>query len=46
MDIEKIAAEEPKKIVTTKISFKDKVNAEDIEKIIKPFNFTQEQKNS
>ena len=44
MDIEKIAAEEPKKIVTTKISFKDKVNAEDIEKIIKPFNFTQEQK--
>ena len=44
MDIEKIAAEEPKKIITTKIDLKDKVNKEDIEKIIKPFNFTQEQK--
>ena len=44
MDIEKIAAEEPKKIITTKIELKDKVNIEDIEKIIKPFNFTQDQK--
>tara|TARA_B100001057_G_scaffold490456_1_gene578795 strand:- start:92 stop:1252 length:1161 start_codon:yes stop_codon:yes gene_type:complete len=44
MDIEKIAAEEPKKIVMTKIDLKDRVYKEDIEKIIKPFNFTQEQK--
>ena len=44
MDIEKIAAEEPKKIITTKIELKDKVDIEDIEKIIKPFNFTQDQK--
>ena len=44
MDIEKIAAEEPKKIVTTKIGLKDRVYKEDIEKIIKPFNFTQVQK--
>ncbi len=44
MDIEKIAAEEPKKIVTTKLDLKDKVEREDIEKIIKPFNFTQDQK--
>ncbi len=44
MDIEKIAAEEPKKIVTTKLDLKDKVEKEDIEKIIKPFNFTQDQK--
>ncbi len=43
-DIEKIAAEEPKKIITTKIELKDKVDIEDIEKIIKPFNFTQDQK--
>ena len=44
MDIEKVASETPKKIITNKIEFKDKVSEEELEKIIKPFNFNSEQK--
>jgi len=44
MDIEKVALETPKKIITNKIDFKDKVSEEELEKIIKPFNFNSEQK--
>jgi succinyl-CoA synthetase beta subunit len=44
MDIEKVALEAPEKIITNKIDFKNQVNAEEIEKIIKPFNFNNEQK--
>jgi succinyl-CoA synthetase beta subunit len=44
MDIEKVASETPKKIITNKIDFKDKVSEEELEKIIKPFNFNSEQK--
>ena len=44
MDIEKVALEAPEKIITNKINFKNQVNAEEIEKIIKPFNFNNEQK--
>jgi len=44
MDIEKVAAETPEKIITNKIDFKNEVNSDEIEKIIKPFNFNSEQK--
>ena len=43
MDIEKIAIEDPDKIVTTKVDLKDKIEDKDIEKIIKPFKFKKEQ---
>ncbi len=44
MDIEKIAKEDPKKILTTKIDLTDKLDTKDIEKILEPFNFNAEQK--
>ena len=44
MDIEKVASETPNQIVTTKIEFKEKIKDEEVEKIIKPFNFDEEQK--
>ena len=44
MDIEKIAVQEPEKIITTKIDLKDQVDQKDIEKIIKPFMFNESQK--
>jgi len=39
MDIEKIASENPNKIVTHKIDYKKEIELQEIEKIIKPFNF-------
>ena len=44
MDIEKVASETPEKIIKTKIEFKEKLTNEEIEKIISPFNFDEEQK--
>ena len=44
MDIEKIAIKAPEKIVTTKVELKNNLDEEDIEKIIKPFNFNKNQK--
>ena len=44
MDIEKVASETPNQIVTTKIEFKEKIKDEEVEKIIRPFNFDEEQK--
>jgi succinyl-CoA synthetase beta subunit len=44
MDIEKVASDTPEKIITNKIEFKDEVNDDEIEKIIKPFSFNSEQK--
>ena len=45
MDIEKVAAENPNKIITTKVEFKDKgPSDEEIEEIIKVFNFDKQQK--
>ena len=44
MDIEKIAVEEPNKIITTKVDLKEKLDEKDIEKIIKPFDFKENQK--
>jgi succinyl-CoA synthetase beta subunit len=44
MDIEKVASDTPEKIITNKIEFKDEVNDDEIEKIIKPFSYNSEQK--
>ena len=43
MDIEKVAAETPEKIITHKIDLKDDIRDDEIEKIIQPFNFNNEQ---
>ena len=45
MDIEKVAAEKPEKIITTKIDLKDGPDNNEIEKIINIFNFDEKQKN-
>ena len=44
MDIEKVAAETPNKIVTTKIDLNSKIENKDVDKIIAPFNFNENQK--
>ena len=44
MDIEKVAEENPEKIITTKVEFSDFIDDKNIEKVIKPFNFTNDQK--
>jgi succinyl-CoA synthetase beta subunit len=44
MDIEKVASEKPEKIITNKIDFKNDIEIDEVEKIIKPFNFNSEQK--
>ena len=47
MDIEKVASEDPDKIITNKIDFKENGPAEDeIEKILKILNLDPEQKNT
>ena len=44
MDIEKVASENPKKIITNKVEIRDKIENEEIENIISPFKFNAEQK--
>ena len=44
MDIEKVASETPEKITTSKIDFKNNIEPDEIEKIIKVFSFNGEQK--
>ena len=44
MDIEKVAAETPEKIITTKLELKNDIDESEIEKVIKPFNFNNKQK--
>ena len=44
VDIERIAAETPKKIITTKIELSKNIKIDDINKIIEPFNFNEDQK--
>ena len=44
MDIEKIAAETPEKIVTTKVELNNEIDEENIEKIIAVFGLDQNQK--
>ena len=43
MDIEKVAAETPDKIITTKVELKEEIGNEDINKIITPFNLNESQ---
>ena len=44
MDVEKVAAETPDKIITNKVDLKESIDNESIDKILKPFNFSKEQK--
>ena len=44
MDIEKVAKDNPNKIITTKIELSDEVKKTDVEKIISTFSFDKEQK--
>ena len=44
VDVEKVASETPEKIITNKIDFKEDIDADEVEKIIKIFNFSSEQK--
>jgi len=44
MDIEKVATDTPQKIITTKVDMKKSVKTEDVDKIIKIFNFNEDQK--
>ncbi|MDB9760579.1 ADP-forming succinate--CoA ligase subunit beta [Pelagibacteraceae bacterium] len=44
MDIEKVAVDTPQKIITTKIEMNESVKADDVNKIIKIFNFNKDQK--
>ena len=44
MDIEKVAEETPQKIITTKVNMKESVQKDDVDKIIKIFNFNEKQK--
>ena len=43
MDIEKVAKENPEKIITNKIDFGNKIDLNSIKKILKPFNLTADQ---
>ena len=44
MDIEKVAADTPQKIITTKVDLKENVKIEDVDKILKIFDFNVDQK--
>ena len=44
IDIEKVASETPEKILTTKVDLKEDIDSESIDKILKPFDFNEEQK--
>ncbi len=44
IDIEKVAAEQPEKIFTTKVDLKEKISDEEIEKIIEVYSFNEDQK--
>jgi succinyl-CoA synthetase beta subunit len=44
MDIEKVASEAPEKIITTKVDLKSEIEIDEIERVIKIFNFNNEQK--
>jgi succinyl-CoA synthetase beta subunit len=44
MDIEKVAQENPNKIITTKVEMNDEIDEKNIAKIIAPFEFNSDQK--
>jgi succinyl-CoA synthetase beta subunit len=46
MDIEKVAAESPEKIITTKIDLENNIEEKEVSNILKPFNLTNIQKDS
>jgi succinyl-CoA synthetase beta subunit len=43
MDIEKVAIENPEKIITTKVDLKEQIDEKSIKIILKPFNLTKDQ---
>ena len=45
MEIEKVAKQNPEKIITTKLDLKDEITEHDFENIIKVFKFDNKQKN-
>jgi succinyl-CoA synthetase beta subunit len=44
MDIEEVAIQNPKKIITTRVEFSDEIKENDIEKILEPFKLSKDQK--
>ena len=44
MDVEEVASKTPEKIFTIKVDLKEKIDVVSIDKILKPFNFNEEQK--
>tara|TARA_Y100001970_G_scaffold153111_1_gene187536 strand:- start:2335 stop:3495 length:1161 start_codon:yes stop_codon:yes gene_type:complete len=44
MDIERIAKQNPEKIITTRVNLNEKINIEEIKKIIEPYNLNASQK--
>ena len=44
MDVEKVASETPEKIFTTKVDLKEGIDSQSIDKILRPFDFNEEQK--
>ena len=44
VDIEKVAAENPEKIITTRINLNEDLNNDLIQKILMPFNLNDDQK--
>ena len=44
MDIEKVASETPEKIITTKVDLKSEIEIDEIQRVIKIFNFNSEKK--
>ncbi len=44
MDIEEVATQNPKKIITTRVEFSDEIKKNDIEKILEPFKLSKDQK--
>ena len=44
MDVEKVASDTPEKIFTTKVDLKENIDSESIDKILKPFDFNEEQR--
>ena len=43
-DIEKVASDHPKKIITTKVEINESIKDKQVEKILSPFNFNKDQK--
>tara|TARA_A100001011_G_scaffold398727_1_gene504181 strand:- start:7606 stop:8766 length:1161 start_codon:yes stop_codon:yes gene_type:complete len=45
MDIEKVASNNPHKIITTKVEIDEKIDVKEVDKILSPFNFNNDQRN-